>query len=222
MKCRSYLCSTIGRKQLVGLTGLGLCGFVLMHALTNMLILVSPDAYNKYSHALVSNPAIYLAEAILLGLFLGHLVLALGLTFYSKAARPQGYAVSAKGVKAGSEPAKHMWKQGIIILIFLVYHLVTFKFGTYYSTTVDGVEMRDIHRLVVESFGNIYYSGFYIFVMIVLGLHLSHGFSSSITTLGFHHPSHTPKVKMLSYLFSAVVTFCFVVQPVYCYFIYKG
>lgn len=222
MNSNSYFCSTIGRKQLVGLTGLALCGFVLMHALTNMLILVSPDAYNKYSHTLVTNPLIYFAEAILVLLFLGHIVIAIGLTVSSKGARPEKYHAGASGVKAGSVVAKNMWKQGIIIAIFLVYHLITFKFGTYYKTTIDGVEMRDLHRLVVEMFQLPLYSGFYVFVMVVLFFHLSHGLSSSIQTFGFHHPKHTPKIEKLGLAFAALVAVCFVSQPLYCFFIYKG
>ena len=64
-----YFNSTIGRKQVMGLTGLGLSLFVLTHMLGNLLMFVGPDAYNMYGHKLTSNPAIYLAEAGLLFFF---------------------------------------------------------------------------------------------------------------------------------------------------------
>jgi succinate dehydrogenase / fumarate reductase cytochrome b subunit len=68
-----WLGSSVGRKQLIGVSGLGLSLFVLIHMAGNMLILASPEAYNKYSHALVTNPLIYAAEVGLVLLFLAHL-----------------------------------------------------------------------------------------------------------------------------------------------------
>jgi succinate dehydrogenase / fumarate reductase cytochrome b subunit len=218
----SYFCSTIGQKQLVALSGLALCGFVISHAAGNLLIIFSADAYNKYSHALVSNPLIYFAEAILAGMFVLHLSLALYLTVKNRCARPTRYAVKASNAKAGEVIAPHMWKQGIIIFGFLIYHLVTFKFGTYYSTTIEGVTMRDMYKLVVECFQSPLYTGFYVFVMVVLGFHLAHGFHSSLQTLGFNHPKHSVKVKILSRLFGVFIAVTFAIQPLYVIFFTKG
>ncbi|MCB0408346.1 MAG: cytochrome B subunit, partial [Bdellovibrionales bacterium] len=72
--------STIGSKSLIGVTGLGLSFFVLMHMAGNLLILVSPQAYNMYGHAIVTNPLIYVAEAGLLGLFIIHVMKAVLVT----------------------------------------------------------------------------------------------------------------------------------------------
>ena len=85
--------SSIVRKQLVGITGLLLCGFLLAHLTGNFLLFVGPEAFNKYGHTLTSNPLIYVAEAGLAVLFLGHLGMALKLTLQNNQARPQKYYV---------------------------------------------------------------------------------------------------------------------------------
>ena len=122
-----YWKSTIGRKQMVGLGGLALALFVLIHMLGNLLIFVGPRAYNEYSHALTSNELIYLAEAGLVLFFLVHVIFSLALQLRNWAARPQGYAVKSNGPKGTSPVKRSLWAQGIIILVFIILHLVTFK-----------------------------------------------------------------------------------------------
>ena len=77
---KNYLQSSIGKKQIVAITGIIWSGFVLTHMAGNLLIFAGSDAYNKYSYALTSNPAIYIAEAVLLLSLISHVVLAIKLT----------------------------------------------------------------------------------------------------------------------------------------------
>ena len=218
----SYLCSTIGRKQLVGLTGLGLAGFVLTHMLGNLLILVSPEAYNKYSHALITNPLLLVAEAGLLLMFFGHICLALYLAVKNKMARKTGYAVRSNGEKGTSWIMRTLWMQGLLILVFLILHLISFKYGTHYTVTYGGVEMRDIHKLVVEVFQQPGYVVWYLVALFILGFHLSHGVKSSIQTFGIYNPRIQCGIKLLSWAYAILVTVGFVVQPLYVYFLYQG
>ncbi len=215
----SYLSSTIGRKQVVGIAGLGLCLFVLTHMLGNLLVFVSPQAYNEYGHALTSNPLIYIAEAGLIAIFLGHIILALCLSMKNKAARPVKYAVNAEGEKSTSFVTKTMKHQGIVILVFVVWHLYTFKFGSFapeqFEVQYGDVVMRDLYRLMVEVFANPMYVAWYVFAVFILGYHLSHGFSSAIKTLGFSHPKYDDKLTKLGWLYSALVTLGFASQPIY-------
>ena len=69
--------SSVVKKQLVGITGLLLCGFLVTHLAGNFLLLVGPEAFNKYGHALTSNPLIYVAEAGLAALFIAHMGMAI-------------------------------------------------------------------------------------------------------------------------------------------------
>ena len=217
----SYFSSTIGRKQLVGLTGLGLSLFVLSHMLGNLLIFVSPQAYNEYGHALISNPFIYLIDAGLVAMFVMHLGIALKLSLENASARKEKYAVSSSGDKGTSLITKTMWHQGIVILVFTVYHLITFKYGTVYEITYDGVMMRDLHGLVIEVFQSPLYVVGYSIALVVLGVHLSHGVSSSLQSLGFHHPKYTPKLKLIGRLYAFVVAVGFITQPFYVFFVHQ-
>jgi succinate dehydrogenase / fumarate reductase cytochrome b subunit len=218
----SYLCSTIGKKQIMAVAGLALCLFVLAHAAGNLLMFHSPEAYNKYGHAIVSNPLLYVAEAGLVLMFLAHIFSGVKVTLRNRAARPQNYAVNATGEKATSVTTKTMWVQGVAILAFVVLHLITFKYGPHYTTQVNGVEMRDLFKLVYEVFQSPVYVGWYLAVLLVLCFHLSHGLYSSLQTLGLHHPKYMPKIKCLSVLYGVFVSFAFISQPIYMMFIYKG
>jgi succinate dehydrogenase / fumarate reductase cytochrome b subunit len=215
----SWLCSTIGRKQLVGVTGLGLSLFVLTHMIGNMLILVGPQAYNEYGHALISNPLIYLAEAGLVVMFVGHLFIASRLTFLNWGARDQKYAMLPSGEKRTTWIQRSLWAQGLVIFAFLVLHLITFKYGEVYTANYGKGEIRDLHRLVIEVFSQPEYIVGYIFSLIVLGLHLSHGVGSSLQTLGINHPRYQKHFKTISIAYAVIVTVGFLSQPIYVFFL---
>lgn len=214
----NFFTSSIGKKQLMAITGLGLLGFTLSHLLGNLLILVGPDAFNNYSYALVSNPLIYLAEAGLLGLFLLHIALAVVLRIENNLARPQKYYV--KVVKGNGEnfASKTMPITGVIMLVFVIIHLLNFKYGSNYSTTVDGVQMRDIYRTVIEYFANPAYVAWYVFAMCALGLHTSHGLQSTFQSLGLRHPKYTHIVEGLSFAYGVAVAIGFSTLAIYSHF----
>jgi len=211
--------STIGKKQMVGVAGIGLSLFVLVHMAGNLLIFLGPEAFNKYAYALTSNPLIYVAEAGLITIFLIHLVVAMGLVIYNKAAKTQKYAVAATKTKA-SFASKTLHYQGIIILAFLIWHLISFKYGPHYEVTYDGVQMRDIFTLVVEYFGNPLNVAAYIFVLLLLGMHLSHGLASSFQTVGFSGEKSDPIIQKIGKAYAFIVTAGFVSQPIYVYFVH--
>lgn len=226
MSACQYFChfcqSTIGRKQIVGLMGLGLSLFVLGHMTGNLLVFVSPQAYNEYGHALVSNKLIYVIEAGLLGMFLVHLVLALVLTRKNSEARPQKYKVSSSGEKGTSLITKTMWHQGIIIVVFVVFHLITFKFGAHYVVDYGSGSIRDLFQLMVEVFKNPFYVIWYVVCLLILGMHLGHGVSSTLQTLGFHHPKYTPMVEKIGRAYATIVCLGFISTPVYIFFFWDS
>lgn len=214
-----YLSSAIGRKQIMGFTGLAWSLFVLTHMAANMMILFSADAYNKYSHALITNPLIYVAEAGLVLTLLFHVVDGIWLTIQNKKARPQKYAMSPNGEKAPRFQSRFMAFHGLLLLAFIILHLFTFKFGTHYETTVDGVVMRDLHRLVIEVFQDPVYVGWYCVAMVAVFLHLSHGFYSAFSSLGIYHPRFSPLLSRFGYLYAAMIAGGFLSQPIYVYFV---
>jgi len=214
----SYFASAIGRKKIMGLTGLGLSLFVFAHMLGNLLIFAGPEAYNKYGHGITSNPFIYVAEAGLVAMLLFHFLLALCLTYKNKMARPQKYAVTSNGDKGTSFVSKTMWHQGAIILIFIVLHLITFKYGELHEVEYNGLVVRDLFKLIVEVFQDPTKAFLYVVCLLILGLHLSHGVSSAFKSLGFSHPLHIKKIEKGACIFSVLVTLGFISQPLYIYF----
>ncbi len=218
IKSHNYFTSSIGKKQIMALTGFGLVGFTASHLLGNLLILLGPDAFNKYAYTLTSNPLIYVAEAGLLGMFLLHLFLAVVLKLENIAARPQNYYVKVKTGRGETFASSTMPYTGIILLIFVVIHLLNFKFGSNYPTTVDGVEMRDLYRTVVEYFANPLYVAWYVVAMIALGLHTSHGFQSVFQTWGFNHPKYTPVIQTASLAYGLFVGAGFSLLAIFCHF----
>jgi succinate dehydrogenase / fumarate reductase cytochrome b subunit len=222
MKCDSYFFSTVGRKQIMAVAGLGLSLFVLAHAAGNMFMFVGPDAYNKYGHALTSNPLIYAAEAGLIAIFLAHIVSGVVLTMRNFQSRPQGYAVTAKGDKSTSLTTKTMWMQGFVILLFVGIHLYTFKYGAHYETEIEGKVVRDLFRLIFEAFQSPIYVTWYVVALLLLCFHLAHGVYSALQTLGLQHPKYTPKIKCVSIGYGVLVAALFIAQPIYMFFFYKG
>lgn len=200
-----FFSSSIGLKQLVGATGLALCGFLVTHMAGNFLILVSKDAFNTYAHKLTSNPLIYVAEAILAGLFLMHLGLAMRLAFENKAARPERYAVKRATGRGTTFASKTMPLTGLVILAFLISHLLNMKFGTYYETTLDGIVVRDLYRTVMEYFSDPLHTAWYVVAMVTAGIHTSHGFGSAFQSLGINHPKYNPLIKLLTKLYGLFI-----------------
>ena len=109
----------------------------------------------------------------------------------------------------------------VIIPVFTlcdkIIFIITFKYGPYYTTTVDGVEMRDLYRLVREVFQNPLYVGWYVFAMILLGSHLRHGFWSAFQSLAFYHPKYTPIIYVTGVTLAAVLATGYVAIPVWIY-----
>lgn len=215
---RGWICSSIGRKQLIGLTGLGLAGFLLTHMAGNMLILAGPEPYNKYSHALISNPLIYIAEGGLLAAFVAHLIFALWISWKNMKSRDTRYAVQPAGDKRTGWTYRTLWAQGLLILVFTILHLATFKYGTHYTANYGGVEMRDLHRLVIEVFHEPGYVIWYVVALFVLMFHLGHGVRSSLQTWGVHHPRYQCAFRGISWGYAIIVTLGFLSQPIYVFF----
>lgn len=217
LKCKCSPLSSIGQKQIMAVTGLLLCGFLLTHMLGNFTLFIGADAFNKYSHALTSNPLIYLAEVGLALLFISHIAMAFKVIIANKNARPTPYHSYKKSGRGGTFASATMAYSGLIALIFLVIHILGLKFGTHYTTVVGGVEMRDIYKTTVEYFQDLVHVIGYLIAIIALGVHTSHGFWSAFQSLGFNHPKYTPKIECLSTLFGFFVAIGFSLFPIFCY-----
>ncbi len=210
-----FLGSTVGKKYLMGISGLVWAGFVMAHMAGNLLMFVSADAYNAYGHALVSGNIIYVAEAVLILALITHVFCAVSLTLHNRSARPNRYAVAASGEKKVSGASRTMAVQGSLILAFIILHIATFKYGTYYETTVNGVVMRDLYKLIHEVFQQPGYIVWYVVCLILLGFHLSHGVKSIFQSFGLLNATYRPVINTVSCVYAVVVAGGFLAQPIF-------
>lgn len=215
-----YFCSSIGRKQLVALTGLALCGFLVSHLMGNFLLLAGPDAFNLYAHKLVSmGPLLYLAEAGLLVIFLTHLGLAIKLNIENLDSRggTKRYSLKKRTGRGTTIMSQTMPWTGLVLLVFIILHLLSLKFGTYYEVEIDGVVMRNIYKTTMEYFSRPVNAGWYVFAMICAALHTAHGFASAFQSMGWNHGKYFKNVKRLGYLYAILVGGGFAFLSVWAY-----
>jgi succinate dehydrogenase / fumarate reductase cytochrome b subunit len=183
--------SSVGSKTLMALSGLGLVGFVIAHMLGNLQVFAGPEKLNAYAKTLKDlGPLLWVARIGLLGLFALHIGTAYRLVQANKAARPTPYV--RKVEERTTFAARTMWWSGLIVLLFLLYHLAHFtlhitnpEFGAENFVFADG--SHDVYRMVVEGFSVWWVSAFYIAANLVLGVHISHGAQSAFQTLGVQY-----------------------------------
>jgi succinate dehydrogenase / fumarate reductase cytochrome b subunit len=217
MKVLQSLSTSTGSKILVALTGLAMVGFLLGHLAGNLLALIGPDIYNEYAHALISNPLLIPAEIGLVAILLMHMGTAISVVVRGRQARPERYAVRkwAGGPSRKSVSSTSMIVTGVIILGFLLLHLRTFKFGPWYTDPATGY--RDLYTLLVEVFQNPGYVLFYVVCMVLVGMHLRHGLSSSFQSLGLMPRSWTGRILRTGAVVALIVAAGFTLIPVYIY-----
>ena len=208
--------STIGKKFVIAITGLLLCGFLVVHLAGNLLLYVGPQAYNDYARSLHEQGALLVvAEIGLLGLFLIHLFLALGIARDNWAARKTRYAVKVSKIKnrqSGIKPENFMVVSGLIVLGFLLLHLADMRFAMRpdidYAAFADDEAARTMAVLATPLTRVVYTVG-----CLLLGLHLAHGFSSAFQSLGLNHPRYASLIHWIGVIFAAVIAVGFVSFP---------
>jgi len=218
--------STISKKYVMGLTGLFLISFLIVHCSINALIFVNDEGelFNKAAHFMSTNILIRIME---IGLFVGillHIIDALVLYFKNRKSRPVAYEVSA-GTANSKWYSRNMGILGSMILFFLVIHLAHFwyvsRFGPLRDVIYDDSHYHDLYTEMLVVFSNPLWVVVYIFSMIALAYHLMHGFQSAFQTLGFNHKKYTPIIKKMGFVFSVIVPMIFAAMPIFLYFIKK-
>jgi len=203
----SLIRSSIGKKTMMAVTGLGFCGFLAGHLAGNLTIYGGKDAFNSYAeHLHALGPLVTAIEGCLLTLALIHVITGVVLFYENLKARPRRYAVnkSAGGRTIGSQTMPYT---GILMLFFIIFHLLNFHFIDKTTTT--------IFNIVSSAFKNPIYVTIYIVAMIIVAIHVSHGFWSAFQTIGANHPKYMPLIKMVGFLFTMSVGFGFGFLPVF-------
>ena len=187
--------TTIGKKAVMAVTGLVLMGFLIGHMLGNLQVFLGASVLDGYAHKLRSlGPLLWGIRGILLLSFVLHGWLVVDLYARSTAARPIGYRV--KNTIATSYAAKAMWLSGIVILLFVVFHIAHFTYpGLAMSANYSHDAHGKVYQNVVNGFRVPWVSGVYLLAQILLGMHIYHGAWSVLQSLGISHPRYNGRLR---------------------------
>jgi succinate dehydrogenase / fumarate reductase cytochrome b subunit len=230
-----FMRSSLGKKVVMGVTGLFLISFLVVHCFINSLIFFNDGGltFNTGAHFMGHNWLIRSMELVLfLGLIL-HIVQAYILTKENKKARPVAYE-KIDGAANSKWYSRSMGLLGTLLLIFLIIHLAHFwvvsRFTgvenklatinlngiTLSNTDSNGHEnMFGVMQITFQYFGGVL---LYVFSMISLSYHLLHGFQSAFQTLGLNHKTYTTIIKKTGFWFSIIIPFIFAMMPISIYF----
>ncbi len=200
--------SSIGKKLLMAVTGLCFCGFLTVHLIGNLTLYGGKTLFNSYAEHLHSlGPLVIVFELGLLLFCTIHVLTGTILFYQNWKARPQKYHKKkwAGGRTIGSATMPY---SGFIMLVFVVIHLLNFHF---IEKTVDNT----IYDIVADAFTQPVYILFYLISMIVVGIHVSHGFWSAFQTIGANHPKYMPIIKVVGIGFSLIVGIGFGSIPIF-------
>ena len=215
----------------MAITGLSLVGFLVFHLIGNLLLFFGPASLNAYSNWLIVNPLVVPAEIGLLALFAVHIFEAATNWLTNRSARPVPYYNSTRRLFgygwAGKPSRKNMASTtmivtGLVILVFVVIHLIQFKFGPNYPVTSAAYGtpgIRDLYRLDVQNFTSSAIVVFYVVCLALIGFHLWHGITSALNSLGLDHPRYTPTMLRISRVVAVVIAAGFIAIPLWIYFV---
>ncbi len=203
--------TAIGKKIVMGATGLIGIGFVIGHMAGNLLAFRGPDAINAYARFLQSTgELLWILRIVLITAVILHVIAAYQLTIQNRAARPIDY-VNRKP-QVSTLASRTMRWGGAILLLFIVLHIMHFTTGTWEPG--GSFSETDVYSNIVTSFRIWWVTLFYVVAMISLGLHLYHGAWSSVRSLGYAQPSENPLHRKIALGIAVIVWLGFTAIPV--------
>ena len=210
-RIRRFYATMVGKKVVMGITGLIGVGFVILHSLGNLLVFRGAGALNSYSHFLkASGELLWALRTVLIVAVVLHVVAAVQLSRQSLAARPMGYVKHE--AQSATIASRTMRWGGALLLIFIILHILHFTTGTIRPAGYFSKE--DVYSNVVSSFRIWWVALFYIVSMIALGLHLFHGAWSSVRSIGVSPRSPHPLHRRISLAVAVFVWAAFTAIPV--------
>jgi succinate dehydrogenase / fumarate reductase, cytochrome b subunit len=210
--------SSVGKKFFMALTGLFWIMFLFIHLLGNLSLYSGhKDSFNAYSDFLThgTHGVVYVLEFIMVAGLLIHVISAVAVFISAQKARPIQYAMSKNlgGPSRKTISASTMIYTGSLMFIFIIVHLIHFKFGDYYSTVLDGRVIRDMYATVLIGFQSPFYTWFYVIIMALIGFHLRHGFWSAFQSLGLNHPRYNGLIAFVGVLIAITLSLGFLMLP---------
>jgi succinate dehydrogenase / fumarate reductase, cytochrome b subunit len=208
--------SSVGKKMIVAITGVILILFVIGHLLGNLQIFLGPEWINGYSrHLRDLGPLLWLVRIFLLVTVILHIFVTIRLSIENRRARPEPY-IDKQYVKA-TFASRHMMVSGLIVLMFIIYHIAHFTVGVtdrrFAALKIDPLGHYDVYSMMVYGFQNPYVSAFYVLGLFLLALHLSHGSSSFFQSLGLNNQRLTPRLARYGRIFAWLLFIGYVSIP---------
>jgi succinate dehydrogenase / fumarate reductase cytochrome b subunit len=195
--------SSVGKKQLMAITGLMFLLFLATHLLGNLSVYGGPASFVSYAeHLHALGKLLVAAEIGMVVALLVHVITAVFLFFENRRARPVKYAVD-KGGGGRTFSSQTMPYTGLLILGFIGVHLATFSHHIVDQTT------RNIFQIAVTVFSHKVYLAIYVIAMLVVAFHVRHGLWSAFQTVGANHPKYMPFIQKLSIVFAVIVAIGF-------------
>lgn len=211
----TYVRSSIGAKQIMAVTGLGLVLFAILHMLGHIGMFVGRDAYNSYAHTLQGLGALkWIARGGLLAIFAVHVAMAIRLVTLNRAARPVPYAVYRPVMATAA--GRTMAMTGVVILAFIIFHLIHFTFGLVqpeYFHTLDPLKRYDAYSMFIRGFQVVPIYLAYLVAIALLATHLAHGAVSWLQSLGLRHPKYDGAVRAFGPLLTVVLFVGYMAPP---------
>lgn len=219
MTFKQMFTSSVGKKLIMGFTGIFLVLFLVVHAGLNACIWAMDGGvmFNRAGNFMGSNVVPRILEVGLFFFIFLHIIQGYMLTLQNKSKRNVGYAVSySKGSKWYS---RSMAILGTILLMFFVIHWKHFWIpsritGVEETTLPNGVHVHNLYAVMQETFQNIWVVVFYVISCISLGYHLAHGFQSAFKTIGVHNKRYHALISCIGYGFAIIIPLAFAMMPI--------
>ncbi len=212
--------TTILRKNLMAITGLFLCLFLVVHLLGNLQLLMPPEeastSFNNYSRFMSGNPIIKVISYLLYTSIIVHSIFALVISGRNRKTAP-AYAFDRRSTSSNWY-SRNMGLLGLVLLVFLIVHMKDFwfqyKFG---ALPEDQNGYKDLYTIVIAAFGQWWYVLLNVAAFIALGFHLAHGFFSAFKSAGVYHTRISKLLYFLSMFLTVALTAGFIFIPIYIY-----
>jgi succinate dehydrogenase / fumarate reductase cytochrome b subunit len=197
-------------------TGSVMLLFLIVHMAGNLKIFFGAKDFNGYAHWLrtIGEPALHyswylwIQRVVLFVCFVAHVVSAAQLSKRDAKARPQRYE---HGQRPRASFATHTMRYGgVIILLFLVWHILDLTLGVVNPHYVAG----EPYQNVVADFHVWWISLIYVVAMVMLCLHIYHGFWSAAQTLGANNAARDRVFKTTAAVLALVISLGFLSVPV--------
>jgi succinate dehydrogenase / fumarate reductase cytochrome b subunit len=219
MTWKSFFVSSIGKKFAMGLTGLFLITFLIVHAGVNSCIFVNDDGetFNTAAHFMSHNWVVRILEiGLFAGLFL-HIIQGLLLWKQNTAARPVKYNMNDAS-KNSKWYSRSMGLLGTLLLFFLIIHVSKFFVDTKIALYGGGDAEHNLYYDMKEEFAKWWIVVIYLLGVASLFWHLLHGFGSAFQTLGINHKRYTPIIRAIGTAYTVIICLLFALMPLAFYF----